>query len=67
MKTKSCTAIDKPFCFRLKETMRVMGLGNAVHWCSWFVDSFAVMFGSCILLTIILVVSQWVDADSELN
>jgi len=40
---------------RLKETMRVMGLGNAVHWCSWFIDSFAVMFASCILLTIILV------------
>ena len=43
---------------RLKETMRVMGLGNAVHWCSWFIDSFAVMFGSCVLLTIILVVSS---------
>ena len=46
------------YCFvsRLKETMRVMGLGNSVHWLSWFVDSFSVMFISCVLLTIILVV-----------
>ena len=43
---------------RLKETMRVMGLGNSVHWISWFLDSFAVMFTSCVLLTIILVVSN---------
>ena len=43
---------------RLKETMRVMGLGNSVHWISWFLDSFAVMFTSCVLLTIILVVSD---------
>ena len=42
---------------RLKETMRVMGLGNGVHWLSWFLDSFAMMFTSCVLLTIILVVS----------
>ena len=42
---------------RLKETMRVMGLGNSVHWISWFLDSFAIMFTSCVLLTIILVVS----------
>ena len=43
---------------RLKETMRVMGLGNSVHWISWFLDSFAIMFTSCVLLTIILVVSN---------
>ena len=36
--------------------MRVMGLGNSVHWLSWFIDSFSVMFISCVLLTIILVV-----------
>ena len=34
-----------------------MGLGNAVHWVSWFIDSISVMFISCVLLTIILVVS----------
>ena len=38
--------------------MRVMGLGNAVHWISWFIDSFSVMFVSCVLLTLILVVSS---------
>ena len=43
--------------------MRVMGLGNAVHWISWFIDSFSVMFVSCVLLTIILVVrsSKYLD------
>merc|ERR1719319_2172025 len=35
--------------------MRVMGLGNGVHWVSWFLDSFAMMFTSCVLLTLILV------------
>jgi len=49
---------------RLKETMRVMGLGNAVHWCSWFIDSFSVMFGSCILLTIILVYGNILENSS---
>lgn len=39
---------------RLKETMRVMGLGNFVHWISWFIDSTAVMSFSSLLLTIIL-------------
>jgi len=39
---------------RLKETMRVMGLGNAVHWAAWFVDSFSVMAASAFLLTVIL-------------
>lgn len=42
---------------RLKETMRVMGLGNAVHWVSWFVDSFLIMCFSACLLTLILKVS----------
>ncbi len=39
---------------RLKETMRVMGLGNAVHWVSWFIDSFALMAFSAFLLSVIL-------------
>lgn len=42
---------------RLKETMRTMGLTNAVHWVAWFLDSFIFMFFICILLTIVLVVS----------
>ena len=55
----SCLWVKLIYCFcllRLKETMRVMGLGNSVHWLSWFVDNFSVMFISCVLLTIILVV-----------
>ena len=51
---------------RLKETMRVMGLGNGVHWVSWFLDSFAMMFTSCVLLTIILVVSTCTKHDGQL-
>ncbi|XP_065332368.1 ATP-binding cassette sub-family A member 7-like isoform X3 [Cloeon dipterum] len=40
---------------RLKETMRVMGLGNGVHWIGWFIDSFTPMLLTTVLLTIILV------------
>jgi hypothetical protein len=43
---------------RLKETMRVMGLGNAVHWIGWFVDSITPMIFTIFLLTLILVVSN---------
>jgi ATP-binding cassette subfamily A (ABC1) protein 1 len=39
---------------RLKETMKVMGLGNGVHWMAWFIDSFVSMLISVSLLTIIL-------------
>ena len=72
-----CCYMGLYFVFSLKETMRVMGLGNSVHWLSWFIDSFSVMFISCVLLTIILVV--WIawyfipsspgsyDAASDLN
>ena len=42
---------------RLKETMRVMGLGNLVHWVSWFIDSFAVMMFSSGMLSLLLKVS----------
>lgn len=42
---------------RLKETMRTMGLGNAVHWVAWIIDSMSFMLVSCILLSMILVVS----------
>ncbi len=41
---------------RLKETMRTMGLGNAVHWAAWFVDSLAVMATSAFMLTVLLTV-----------
>ena len=39
---------------RLKETMRVMGLGNGVHWVSWFIDSLVVMAFSTFLLSLLL-------------
>ena len=42
---------------RLKETMRVMGLGNLVHWVSWFIDSFVVMMFSSGMLSLLLKVS----------
>ncbi len=41
---------------RLKETMRTMGLGNAVHWAAWFVDSIVVMSASAFMLTVLLTV-----------
>lgn len=41
---------------RLKETMKTMGLGNAVHWIAWFIDSMSFMLISCLLLSMILVV-----------
>uniref|UniRef100_A0A1B6D889 ABC transporter domain-containing protein n=2 Tax=Clastoptera arizonana TaxID=38151 RepID=A0A1B6D889_9HEMI len=39
---------------RLKETMKMMGLGNTIHWCGWFIDSFMPMFVTICLLTVIL-------------
>ena len=39
---------------RLKEFMRVMGLSNLVHWCAWFVTSFALMFIIIVLLCLIV-------------
>jgi hypothetical protein len=41
---------------RLKETMRTMGLGNAVHWVAWFLDSMFILLLVCIILPLILVV-----------
>lgn len=36
---------------RLKEVMKMMGLSNAVHWCAWFVTTFAQMTITVIILT----------------
>lgn len=41
---------------RLKETMRVMGLGNGVHWLGWFIDSLLPMMVTIVMLTSVLVV-----------
>jgi hypothetical protein len=43
---------------RLKEVMKVMGLGNAVHWVSWFITSFTMMLLSVLLLLTVLKVIQ---------
>ncbi|GFR62987.1 ATP-binding cassette sub-family A member 1, partial [Elysia marginata] len=38
---------------RLKEVMKIMGLGNGVHWLAWFINSFVVMIITVILFCII--------------
>jgi len=43
---------------RLKEVMKVMGLGNAVHWVSWFITSFVMMLVSVLLLVVVLKVAS---------
>ena len=39
---------------RLKEFMRVMSLSNGIHWISWFITSFSIMFFIIIILCIVL-------------
>ena len=39
---------------RLKEVMKVMGLGNSVHWLTWFITCFVTMIASVILLLAVL-------------
>ncbi|XP_014259615.2 ATP-binding cassette sub-family A member 2-like [Cimex lectularius] len=40
---------------KLKETTRVLGMGNGVHWCSWFIDSIIPMIITILILSLILV------------
>ncbi|CAG2250054.1 ABCA1 [Mytilus edulis] len=46
---------------RLKEGMKIMGLGNGVHWLAWFIDAFIVMFISLILMVIMLKAGKVVE------
>ncbi|XP_033737996.1 ATP-binding cassette sub-family A member 7-like isoform X2 [Pecten maximus] len=39
---------------RLKEVMKIMGLGNLVHWVAWFINAFVVMFVTILLLVILV-------------
>ncbi|KAH3829042.1 hypothetical protein DPMN_131030 [Dreissena polymorpha] len=39
---------------RLKEIMKIMGLGNGVHWMAWFINAFVMMFLTNLLLVILL-------------
>ena len=43
---------------RLKEVMRMMGLGNGVHWLAWFINAFVVMMFTMGLLVVLLTVSH---------
>ena len=42
---------------RLKEIMKIMGLGNGVHWVAWFINAFVMMFATILLLILLLKVS----------
>ncbi|XP_021342260.1 ATP-binding cassette sub-family A member 7-like isoform X2 [Mizuhopecten yessoensis] len=39
---------------RLKEVMKIMGLGNLVHWVAWFINAFVVMFITILLLVLLV-------------
>ena len=39
---------------RLKEVMKIMGLGNSILWLSWFLSTFIMLFTASILLSLIL-------------
>ncbi|CRK94501.1 CLUMA_CG008006, isoform A [Clunio marinus] len=39
---------------RLKETMRIMGLSNTLHWTGWFTSSFVILLLAFTLVVIIL-------------
>eukprot|EP00118_Oscarella_pearsei_P005154 m.23294 g.23294 ORF g.23294 m.23294 type:complete len:1794 (+) comp28455_c0_seq2:102-5483(+) len=40
---------------RLKETMKMMGLANWIHWLAWFIKQFSFNFISVVLMTLIAV------------
>ncbi|KAL8576510.1 hypothetical protein ACOMHN_003068 [Nucella lapillus] len=39
---------------RLKEVMKIMGLGNGVHWLAWFINAFIMMILTVVLFCIVL-------------
>ncbi|XP_060560202.1 phospholipid-transporting ATPase ABCA1-like [Ruditapes philippinarum] len=43
---------------RLKEVMKIMGLGNGVHWMAWFINAFVMMFATILILVIMLKVGK---------
>jgi ATP-binding cassette, subfamily A (ABC1), member 1 len=46
---------------RLKEMMKIMGLGNGIHWLAWFINSFVMMIITVILFVIVLKVSSFME------
>ena len=43
--------------YRLKESMKMMGLSNWLHWLAWFIKNFIFLMISTILITILVKVS----------
>ena len=43
---------------RLKESMKMMGLANWIHWCAWFTKSFLFLLISIIMATILFKVCR---------
>ncbi|XP_076463176.1 phospholipid-transporting ATPase ABCA1-like isoform X2 [Babylonia areolata] len=39
---------------RLKEVMKIMGLGNGVHWLAWFINAFVMMILTVFLFCVVL-------------
>ncbi|XP_048255576.1 phospholipid-transporting ATPase ABCA1-like isoform X2 [Haliotis rufescens] len=39
---------------RLKEVMKMMGLGNGVHWLAWFINAFVMMIITVVMLVALL-------------
>jgi len=44
--------------YRLKESMKMMGLSNWIHWLAWFLKNFLFFLISVILLTILIKVAR---------
>ena len=44
---------------RLKESMKMMGLANWVHWLAWFVKNFLFLSITTLLIVILCKVRPW--------
>ncbi|VDK79208.1 unnamed protein product [Anisakis simplex] len=51
---------------RLKEMMRIMGLGDAVHWLAWAAQSFTLNLVSIIVISVLLKYGQ-IMPDTDLT
>ncbi|XP_078344110.1 phospholipid-transporting ATPase ABCA3-like [Oculina patagonica] len=63
----SCMTVIKELVFekqnRLKESMKMMGLANWVHWCAWFTKNLLFLLISGILFVIVLKVLVFKQSD----
>ncbi|XP_050311852.1 phospholipid-transporting ATPase ABCA3 isoform X2 [Anthonomus grandis grandis] len=48
---------------QLKETMKIMGLPNWLHWLAWFLKSFILLMISVVLMVVLLKVKWYHDSD----